>query len=78
MELIREVEPAERGIYSGALGWFGPQGADFAVVIRTWTGANGAYRVGAGGAVLIDSSPDTEYREALTKAAAVLPGLGGT
>jgi para-aminobenzoate synthetase len=75
MELIREVEPHERGAYSGALGWFGPSGADFAVVIRTWAGADGAYRVGTGGALLIDSTVEAEYAEAMTKAAAVVPGL---
>jgi len=75
MELIREVEPAERGAYSGALGWFGPGGAEFAVVIRTWAGARGEYRVGSGGALLIDATPENEYREALTKARAVIPDL---
>jgi para-aminobenzoate synthetase len=75
MELVRDIESSPRGIYAGALGWFGPQGADFSVVIRAWTGAHGDYRIGAGGAILVDSDAASEYVEALTKAAAVLPDL---
>ena len=70
MEIIRELEPAPRGAYCGAIGWIGPDGAArFNVAIRTLT-LYGAHEVefGVGGGIVADSTPEGEYEEALWKA----------
>ena len=72
-EIIDGLEGEARGIYSGALGYFSCTGtADLAIVIRTAVLVGGQWRVGAGGAVVLDSDPADEYEEMLLKAAAVL------
>ncbi|KAE8234023.1 hypothetical protein CF326_g936 [Tilletia indica] len=64
----------QRGIYSGALGWLGVDGAaDFAVVIRTAVAEGDNISVGAGGAVTFLSSADGELSEMLDKARSVGP-----
>ncbi|HVQ96926.1 MAG TPA: aminodeoxychorismate synthase component I [Mycobacteriales bacterium] len=76
MEIIDRLENRARGVYSGALGWFGPGGtADLSIVIRTLVSWRGAATVGAGGAIVLDSKPADEYAEMLLKAGAVLQGL---
>jgi para-aminobenzoate synthetase/4-amino-4-deoxychorismate lyase len=72
MEIIRDLETGPRGVYCGAVGWFGPgrRGA-FNVPIRTVTvdtpARNATYHVGSG--VTWDSAADAEYDECLDKAA---------
>jgi para-aminobenzoate synthetase component 1 len=70
MEIIRELEPAPRGGYCGAIGWIGPDGASaFNVAIRTLTLYGEAeVEFGVGGGVVADSTPQGEYEEALWKA----------
>ncbi|MBC7453514.1 MAG: aminodeoxychorismate synthase component I [Massilia sp.] len=80
MEIIRELEPAPRGIYTGALGWFDPPDAvnavgDFclSVPIRTLALApehNGVRRgeMGVGAGIVYDSDPRDEYAECKLKA----------
>jgi para-aminobenzoate synthetase len=76
MEIIDRLETHARGIYSGALGYFGPDGtADLSIVIRTLVSWRGTATVGAGGAIVLDSDPTAEYAEMLLKAAAPLHGL---
>ena len=71
MELIKEVEWAERGLYSGSLGWFDRTRAEFSVVIRTLHGANGRLRLHVGGGIIVGSEPDDELEEAMDKARSV-------
>jgi para-aminobenzoate synthetase component 1 len=70
MQIIREVEPAPRGVYCGAVGWMAPDGrADFSVAIRTlslFTGGRVVMNVGGG--VVIESTATGEWEEALWKA----------
>lgn len=70
MELIDELEPARRGPYCGALGYFGEAGAfDLAIAIRIGVLAGGELRVHVGGGIVADSEPASELAETETKAA---------
>lgn len=69
MEVIRELERNERGIYTGAIGWFGPDGqACFNVAIRTLLVRGDHYALGVGGGITADSNVGTEYEECKLKA----------
>ncbi|GAB3125679.1 anthranilate synthase component I [Glaciibacter psychrotolerans] len=73
LEIIDALEPAQRGVYGGVVGYFGFAGdADLAIAIRTATIANGVARVQAGGGLVADSDPESEYNESQNKAAAPL------
>ncbi len=78
MEIIRELEPAPRGAYCGAIGWLGPDGASaFNVAIRTLTLYGEAeVEFGVGGGIVADSTPQGEYEEALWKARFAAPIRG--
>lgn len=73
LEIIDELEPAQRGVYGGVVGYFGFAGdADLAIAIRTATLMEGVARVQAGGGLVADSNPASEYEESQNKAAAPL------
>jgi len=75
-EILDELEGAPRGVYSGAIGWFGlGGGADLSVAIRTIVLAEGRATVGAGGAIVLQSDPEREWEEMLLKAAAPLRAI---
>ncbi|MEV6769856.1 aminodeoxychorismate synthase [Nocardia sp. NPDC051030] len=80
MEIIDTLETEARGIYSGTIGFLGLGGtADLNIVIRTAVRHGNRWRVGAGGAIVLDSDPTDEYHEMVWKAAAALralPGIG--
>ena len=73
LEIIDELEPAQRGVYGGVVGYFGFGGdADLAIAIRTATIMDGVARVQAGGGLVADSVPENEFAESQNKAAAPL------
>ena len=69
MEIIAELERAPRGIYCGAIGYLGFDGAaDFNIAIRTATFAGDRASLGAGGGITLLSDPAAEFDEAELKA----------
>jgi anthranilate synthase component I len=74
MEVIDELEPARRGPYAGAVGYFGHGGRtlDTAIAIRTLVAEGSRAHVQAGAGVVADSVPAAEYEETLNKARALL------
>lgn len=72
MEIIEELEPVRRGIYTGSYGWL--SWADdlvFNITIRTMVVKDGVAHVQAGAGIVIDSDPVAEYEESLSKAKAL-------
>jgi anthranilate synthase component 1 len=76
MEIIAELEPEKRGPYAGAVGYFDFSGnMDTAIAIRTIVIKDGTAYVQAGGGIVADSVPETEYQESLNKSAALLTAI---
>jgi anthranilate/para-aminobenzoate synthase component I len=73
-EIISELEPYSRGIYTGALGWWGFGGeSQFNIAIRTIVaGDNGRWSFHVGAGIVADSVPEREWEETLHKAAGML------
>jgi para-aminobenzoate synthetase component 1 len=77
MQVIDELEPHRRGLYTGAIGYFDFGGNfDLSIAIRTIVSAGGRAYFGVGGGIVADSLPDEEYEETLTKARAMLDAVG--
>jgi anthranilate synthase component 1 len=73
LEIIDELEPAQRGVYGGVVGYLDFAGdADLAIAIRTATIVGGLARVQAGAGLVADSDPAAEQLESQNKAAAPL------
>jgi anthranilate synthase component I len=73
MEIIDELEPHQRGIYGGAVGYVSYTGnLDLAIAIRTLVSAGDTIYVQAGAGLVADSVPELEYQETVNKARAVL------
>ncbi|MEE4313838.1 MAG: aminodeoxychorismate synthase component I [Desulfofustis sp.] len=69
MEIIDELETEPRGVYTGAIGYFAPEGrAVFNVPIRTVVLDGEQGEMGIGSGIVADSTPDEEWRECLLKA----------
>ncbi len=76
MEIIDELEPCARGVYTGAIGYLGFNGvADFNIAIRTMIYKNGMVHFHAGGGIVADSEPALEYEETLHKARGMVRAL---
>ena len=77
MSILAELESGERGIYSGAYGYFGDDGAaELAVVIRSLVIDRTGARMGSGGGITIDSDAQAELAEMHLKAEPLLRALG--
>ena len=73
MEIIDELENERRGFYAGAIGYFGANGEmDTCITLRTALIQEGQMYVQAGGGVVADSNPESEYQESNNKAKALL------
>ena len=73
MEIINELEPLKRGIYSGAIGYLSWTGdLDTALSIRTAVIKDSLIHVQAGAGIVYDSVPETEWEETMNKAMALL------
>ena len=76
MEVIAELEPSERGVYCGAIGYWSLTGAlDCSIAIRTAVSHAGRVYFSAGGGIVADSDPEQEYRETLDKARGMIDAL---
>ena len=76
MQIIAEMETEKRGPYAGAVGYFGFSGnMDTAIAIRTLVVKDGVAYAQAGGGIVFDSVPETEYEETLHKASAALKAI---
>ncbi len=76
MEIIAEKEPHARGPYGGAVGYFSFSGnMDVAICIRTVVMKDGVATVQAGGGLVYDSVPETEYQESLSKARGMIRAI---
>ncbi len=76
VEILDGLEGAARGIYSGAIGYFGlGGGCDLSVTIRTIVLDNGTATIGTGGAIVLQSQAQAEFGEALLKAEAPMRAI---
>jgi anthranilate synthase component 1 len=76
MEIIDELEPARRGPYAGAVGYFDRRGdMEMCIAIRTLMAHGRRVSVQAGGGLVYDSVPESEYQETLSKARAVFTAV---
>ncbi len=79
MEIIDDIEAEARGVYSGAIGYFGLDGVmDLSIVIRTIVLRPGRTTIGAGGAIVMQSDPQDEFDEILLKARAPMAAIART
>jgi len=73
MEIIDELETVRRGIYAGAVGYFSANGSmDTCIALRTAVVKDGVMYVQAGGGIVADSDPESEYQECRNKARALV------
>jgi para-aminobenzoate synthetase component 1 len=76
MEIIAELEPSQRGVYCGSIGYWSVTGElDTSIAIRTAVARDGHVYFSAGGGIVADSNPDEEYQETLDKARALIDAL---
>src|SRR3546814_11278897 len=73
MEIIDELEVSRRGVYAGAVGYFGADGSmDTCIALRTALLKAGIMHVQAGGGVVADRDPEAEWQETLNQARALV------
>lgn len=83
MQIIDEIEPVNRGLSMGAIGYYIPktgfgmkESLDLSVAIRTMVIRGQTATFNVGGGIVIDSDPESEYAESLLKAKALLAAMG--
>ncbi|MBW4511260.1 MAG: anthranilate synthase component I [Scytonematopsis contorta HA4267-MV1] len=76
MEIIHELEPSRRGVYSGVYGYYDFEGQlNSAIAIRTMVVKDNTVSVQAGAGLVADSVPESEYQETLNKARGLLEAI---
>lgn len=75
MEIIDELEPTRRGLYTGAIGYFGDVSSAFNIAIRSMVVEENLVRFQVGGGIVIDSVPEGEHEETLHKAKGMLDAV---
>lgn len=76
MQIIEETEPARRGAYGGAIGYFSFSGnMDSCITIRTFVIKNNKIYIQAGAGIVADSVPETEYQETVNKVKALVKAV---
>jgi anthranilate synthase component I len=76
MQIIDELEPTNRGLYGGTVGYFGAGGdMDHAITIRTLVFRGDEYSFQAGAGIVADSVPQREYEEVLAKSGSMVRAL---
>ena len=76
MEIIDELEPTRRAVYTGSIGYIGFDGnVDMNIVIRTFLIKNNKAYFQIGGGIVADSVPEEEYKETLVKARALIEAV---
>lgn len=79
MQIIAELEPTQRGVYCGSIGYLSVTGAlDTSIVIRTYLVLGEDVYFLVGGGIVADSDPEQEYRETLDKERGLIAALGAT
>ena len=77
MEIIEELEPAKRSIYTGSIGYISFDGnMDTSIVIRTFVVKGKKVYFQVGGGIIADSDPEKEYEETIDKARGLMRALG--
>ena len=76
MQIIRELEPVQRGAYAGAVGYLGFDGTlDTCIAIRTIVAYRDRLRVQAGAGIVADSIPENEFQETVNKAQVLVDAI---
>jgi para-aminobenzoate synthetase component 1 len=76
MEIIDELEPTRRSVYTGSVGYLGfNENMDINIVIRTFLIKEGRAYFQVGGGIIYDSKPEAEYMETLDKARGLIDAL---
>lgn len=76
MEIIDELEPVARGVYTGSIGYLGFNGvSDLNIAIRTIVIQDGTAYIHAGGGIVADSDEQSEYEETLVKAGKLIEAV---
>jgi anthranilate synthase component 1 len=77
LQIIDELEPDRRGVYSGAIGYISAAGdLDTCIALRTALVSNGKLHIQAGAGIVYDSDPQAEYEETQNKAMALIRAAG--
>jgi len=77
MQIIDELEPTRRSVYTGAIGYIGLDGRmEVNIAIRTLIQVGRQVHLQVGGGIVADSTPEGEYEETLDKARSLFAALG--